>query len=74
MSCVEAAAYLGRSPAWVRERVKDGRLPARFDGSRFVIPRVQLDAWLLEATIGPRATTVARHVALGVPSPKGRRG
>jgi excisionase family DNA binding protein len=46
MTVPEAALYLGRSVWWVRERARDGRIPAKRDGARLFIPRPQLDAWL----------------------------
>lgn len=67
MTVPEAAAYLGRSPGWVRERVRDGRIPARRDGRRFLISRVQLDRWL-----GADVLDV-RPARLGTPRPRGAR-
>jgi excisionase family DNA binding protein len=68
MTVPEAALYLGRSVWWVRERARDGRIPAKRDGSRLLIPRPQLDAWL------GGDDHVAVVDAIGVPSPKrGRR-
>ena len=69
MTVPEAATYLGRSVWWVRERARDGRLPAKRDGSRLLISRPQLDAWLGGVEDTPVTAT------LGTPSPKrARRG
>jgi excisionase family DNA binding protein len=68
MTVPEAASYLGRSVWWVRERARDGRIPAKRDGSRLLIPRPQLDAWL-----GGDDVVEAVQV-MGTPTPKrGRR-
>jgi excisionase family DNA binding protein len=68
MTVPEAAAYLGRSAWWVRERARDGRLPAKRDGSRLLIPRPQLDAWL------GGDDHIAAVTVIGTPTPKrGRR-
>ena len=44
----ELAAELGRSRSWIEERCKDGRLPARRDGSRWILRRADLirSGWL----------------------------
>jgi len=44
----ELAAVLGRSKNWVEERARDGRLPARRDGGRWILRRADLirDGWL----------------------------
>lgn len=41
-----AAAYLGVSDRWVREAIKDGRLPARMIGKGYRIQKAHLDSIL----------------------------
>lgn len=42
----EAAALLGISRSFYYEALKRGEVPGRQVGRRWVVPKVQLDAWL----------------------------
>lgn len=42
----EAAAYIGRSPSFVRQLKRDNRLPAKRDGKMLIFFVEDLDAYL----------------------------
>ena len=44
----QAAVLLGKSRSWVEQRCKEGKLPARRIGSRYVLTKADLqrDGWL----------------------------
>jgi excisionase family DNA binding protein len=55
----EAAAYLGVSPYTVRERLKEGSLPGRKHGARWLIRVVDLADYVEPNNLGPNSVTVA---------------
>ncbi len=61
-----AAAYLGRTERWVLESLRDGTIPGRKVRGRWVIPRPQLDAWLVGDEV-PRTRPARRLLPKGRP-------
>jgi excisionase family DNA binding protein len=46
LTIAEAAALTGLSPSTVKARLRDGQLPGRKVGERWVISRAALEAWM----------------------------